>query len=98
MHVNAVEEEEEPTEIQGESSIASGFIDEPGHIDGAHVILANELSDAESSLARITWAPSMCPGSSMNPEAMLDSPWISVGSSSSSTALTCIYMLILLQL
>src|SRR6266540_1901081 len=45
---NAVEEEEEPTEIQGESGIASRFIDEPGHVDGAHVIPANELSDAES--------------------------------------------------
>src|SRR6266542_1708030 len=48
LEVNAEEEEEEPTEIQGESSVASGFIDEPGHIDGAHVVPANELSDAES--------------------------------------------------
>ena len=49
---NFVEEEEveEPTEIQGESGIASGFIDEPGHVDGAYVIPANELSDAESSI------------------------------------------------
>ena len=45
-----MEEEEEPTEIQGESGIASRFIDEPGHVDGAHMILANELFDAESSV------------------------------------------------
>ena len=44
------EEEEEPMEIQGESSVASGFIDEPGHVDGAHVVPADELSDAESSV------------------------------------------------
>src|SRR6266498_3071476 len=50
LEVNAEEEEEEPTEIQGESGVASGFIDEPEHVDGAHVILANELSDAESSV------------------------------------------------
>src|SRR6266498_5088951 len=31
LEVNAVEEEEEPTKIQGESGVASGFIDEPGH-------------------------------------------------------------------
>ena len=48
LEVNAVEEEEEPMEIQGESGIASGFIDEPENVDGAHVILANELSNAES--------------------------------------------------
>src|SRR5438034_1883352 len=47
LEVNAVEEEEEeePTEIQGESRIASGFIDEPRHVDGARVVPANELSD-----------------------------------------------------
>ena len=50
LEVTAVEEEEEPMEIQGESGIASGFIDKPGNVDGAHVILANELSDAESSV------------------------------------------------
>src|SRR6266511_3437892 len=51
LEVNAVEEgEEEPTEIQGESGIASGFLDEPGHVDGAHVVLADELSDEESSV------------------------------------------------
>ena len=50
LEVNAKKEEEEPTEIQGESGIASGFIEEPGHVDGAHVIPANELSDAESSV------------------------------------------------
>src|SRR6266540_5607837 len=50
LEVNAVEEEEEPTEIQGESGITSGFIDEHGHVDGARVIPANELSDAESSV------------------------------------------------
>ena len=49
LEVN-VEDEEEPTEIQGESGIASGFIDEPRHVDGAHVIPANEMSDAESSV------------------------------------------------
>jgi len=49
---NAEEEEleEEPSEVQGESGIASGFIDEPGHVDGAHVVPADELSDAESSV------------------------------------------------
>src|SRR6266498_1553877 len=50
LEVNAVEEEEEPTEIQGESGIASGFIDEPRHVDGVRVIPANELSDVESSV------------------------------------------------
>ena len=47
LEVNAMEEEE-PMKIQGESGIASGFIDEPGHVDGAHVVPADELSDAES--------------------------------------------------
>src|SRR6266540_3669686 len=46
--VNA--EEEEPSEVQGESGVASGFIDEPGHVDGAHVVQAEELSNAESSV------------------------------------------------
>src|SRR5438105_2356050 len=50
LEVNVVEEEEEPTEIQGESGITSGFIDEPGHVDGARVVPANELSDEESSV------------------------------------------------
>src|SRR6266508_4491738 len=51
LEVNAMEEEEEePTEIQGEPGLASGFIDEPGHVDGAHVVPADELSDAESSV------------------------------------------------
>src|SRR6266540_2883970 len=50
LEVHAEEEEEEPTENQGDSGIASGFIDEPRHVDGAHVIPANELSDAESSV------------------------------------------------
>ena len=52
LEVNVVEEgeEEEPIEIQGESGVASGFIDEPEHVDGAHVTIANELSDAESSV------------------------------------------------
>src|SRR6266540_5388959 len=50
IQANAEEEEEEPIEIQGESSIASGFIDEPRQVDGARVIPANELSDAESSV------------------------------------------------
>src|SRR5438105_1951765 len=49
---NAEEEEpeEEPLEIQGDSGIASGSIDEPGHVEGAHVVPADELSDAESSV------------------------------------------------
>ena len=49
---NAEEEEpeEEPSEVQGESGVASGFIGEPGHVDGVHVIPADELSDAESSV------------------------------------------------
>src|SRR5438132_11405023 len=50
LEVNIVEEEEEPSEVQGESGVASGFIDEPGHIDGAHVVPADELSDIESSV------------------------------------------------
>ena len=50
LEVNAMEEEEKPMEIQGESGVASGFIDEPGHVDGAHVVPAEELSDAESSV------------------------------------------------
>ena len=50
LEVNIVEEEEEPSEVQGESGVASGFIDEPGHVDRAHVVPANELSDAESSV------------------------------------------------
>src|SRR5438132_13592231 len=50
LEVNIAEEEEEPTEIQGESGVASGFIDEPGHVDGAHVVPADELSNAESSV------------------------------------------------
>src|SRR5438128_6663897 len=51
LEVNAVEEEEEePTKIQGETGIASGFIDEPRHIDGARVVPANELFDEESSV------------------------------------------------
>src|SRR5438105_7357834 len=51
LEVNAMEgEEEESMEIQGESGVASGFIDEPEHIDGGHVVPADELSDAESSV------------------------------------------------
>ena len=50
LEVNAMEEEEEPMEIQGESDVTSGFIDEPGHVDGAHVTPTNELSDVESSV------------------------------------------------
>ena len=50
LEVNAVEAEEEPSEVQGESGIASGFIDEPGHVDGAHVVPADELSNAEISV------------------------------------------------
>ena len=51
LEVNAVEEEEEePTEIQGESGVASGFLDEPRHVEGAQVIPAHELSDEESSV------------------------------------------------
>src|SRR6266508_1612578 len=44
------EPEEEPTEVQGESGVTSGFIDEPEHVDGAYVVPAEELSDAESSV------------------------------------------------
>ena len=52
LEVNAMEEEEEeePTEIQGESSVASRFLDEPTHVEGAQVIPAHELSDEESSV------------------------------------------------
>ena len=49
LEVNAVEEEEEePMEIQGESGVTSGFLDEPTHVVGAQVIPAHELSDEES--------------------------------------------------
>src|SRR6266542_258201 len=51
LEVNAVEEEEEePMEIQGESGVASGFLDEPTHVKGAQVIPAHEPSDEESSV------------------------------------------------
>ena len=50
LEVNTVEEEEELSEVQGESGVASGFIDKPGHVDGAHVVPTEELSDAESSV------------------------------------------------
>src|SRR5207237_6967926 len=51
LEVNAMEEEEEePIEIQRESGIASGFIDEPRHVDGARVVPANELFDEEGSV------------------------------------------------
>src|SRR5881394_840167 len=51
LEVNAVEEEEEePTEIQGESGVASGFLDELTHVEGAQVIPTHELSDEESSV------------------------------------------------
>jgi len=66
-----VEEEEEPTEIQGESSVASGFIDEPGYIDGAHVVPANELSDAESSVNQLVPAAPAAHDLIMFPEEML---------------------------
>ncbi len=51
LEVNPIEEEEEeePTEIQGESGIISGPINKPAH-DGAYMIPANELSDVESSV------------------------------------------------
>src|SRR6266508_118021 len=51
LEVNAMEEEEEePTEVQGEFGVASGFLDEPTHVEGAQVIPAHELSDEESSV------------------------------------------------
>src|SRR5881394_2361699 len=52
MGPNAEEEEpeEEPSEVQGESGVVSGFIDEPGHVDGAQLVPADELSDAEGSV------------------------------------------------
>src|SRR6266508_3927630 len=50
QQIGANAEEEEPSEVQGESGVASGFIDEPGHVDGAHVVPADELSNAESSV------------------------------------------------
>ena len=53
LEVNAIEEEEpeeEPSEIQGQSGIASGFIDEPEYVDGAHVVPTDELSDEKSSV------------------------------------------------
>src|SRR6266542_5780426 len=50
QQIGANAEEEEPLEIQGDSGVASRFIDEPGQVDGAHVVPAEELSDAESSV------------------------------------------------
>ena len=50
QQIGANAEEEEPSEVQGESGVASGFIGEPGHVDGVHVMPAEELSDAESSV------------------------------------------------
>src|SRR5438128_2854976 len=50
LEVNTVEEEEKPSEVQGESGVPSGFIDEPGHVDGAHMVPADELSNIESSV------------------------------------------------
>src|SRR6266540_3231915 len=50
QQIGANAEEEEPSEVQGESGVASGFIDEPGHVDGAHVAPTEELSNAESSV------------------------------------------------
>src|SRR6266508_3027944 len=51
LEVNDMEEEEiEPTEIQGESGVASGFLDEPRHVEGAQMIPAHELSDEEISV------------------------------------------------
>src|SRR5207253_1662476 len=44
------EPEEEPSEVQGESGVASGFVGEPGHVDGVHEMPADELSDSESSV------------------------------------------------
>src|SRR5438105_4615209 len=72
LEVNAVEEEEEePTEIQGESGIASGFIDELEHVDGAHVVPADALSDAESSVNQPVPAALAAHDLIMFPEEML---------------------------
>ena len=70
---NAKEEEpkEEPSEVQGESGVASGFIDEPGHVDGAHVVPADELSDAESSVNQLVPAAPVAHDLIMFPEDML---------------------------
>ena len=74
LEVNAMEEEEEPMEIQGESSVASGFIDEPEHVDGAHVVPADELSDAESSVNQPAPAAPAAHDLIVFPQEML--PWV----------------------
>ena len=71
LEVNAMEEEEEPMEIQGETGVASGFIDEPGHVDGAHVVQADELSDAESSVNQPVPAAPVAHDPVMFPQEML---------------------------
>src|SRR6266508_5826619 len=50
QQIGANAEEEEPLEIQGDSGVAFRFVDEPAHVDGSHVVPAEELSDAESSV------------------------------------------------
>src|SRR5438128_6576886 len=73
LEVNAVEEEEEePTEIQGESGVASGFRDEPRHIEGAHVIPTHELSDEESSVNQPVPAVPVAHDLLVFPEEMYD--------------------------
>ncbi len=47
------EPEEEPSEVQGESGVASGFIGEPGHVDGVHVMPADELSEPACSCSPV---------------------------------------------
>ena len=75
LEVNAMEEEEEePMEIQGESGVTSGFIDEPEHVDRAHVVLADELSDAESLVNQPVPAAPAAHDLIVFPQEML--PWV----------------------
>src|SRR5436190_5823478 len=77
IHINEVEpeeeeKEEEPTEIQGESGIASRFVDEPEHVDGAYIALVDGLSDTESSVNQPPPAAPEARDLMMFPEEMYD--------------------------
>ena len=75
LEVNAVEEEEEeeeePISIQGVSSIISGTINEPEHVDGAYVIPVYELSDTGSSVNQPIPAAPIAYNMMLFPEEML---------------------------
>jgi len=76
IHVNEIEPEEEleeePTEIQGESGIVSGFVDEPEPVDGAYVAPVDGLSDTESSVNQPSPAAPEARDLMIFPEEMYD--------------------------